>query len=125
MDQDDIITTGLESPTLAAPDILERLPGASTSFMPLLQGSVQTAPFGASHFGLLRSPGDLIHELRPSGRRHTLATRIQGPVRSTFVEGIERYRESLKEARNISVIAMADTDLFSDRMWIQVQDFLD
>ncbi len=80
-------------------------------------------PFDASRFGLLRDPGDLMRELRPSGRRHTLAARIQGPAKSAFAEGIEGHREGLKEARNINVIVVADTDLLSDRMWVQVQDF--
>ncbi|MDF5808560.1 Gldg family protein [Pseudomonas aeruginosa] len=123
LDQDDIATAGLESLTLATPGILERLPGASTSFTPLLQSSAQAMPFDASRFGLLRDPGDLMRELRPSGRRHTLAARIQGPAKSAFAEGIEGHREGLKEARNINVIVVADTDLLSDRMWVQVQDF--
>lgn len=80
-------------------------------------------PFDASRFGLLRDPGDLMRELRPSGRRHTLAARIQGPAKSAFAEGVEGHREGLKEARNINVIVVADTDLLSDRMWVQVQDF--
>ena len=37
----------------------------------LLQSSAQAMPFDASRFGLLRDPGDLMRELRPSGRRHT------------------------------------------------------
>lgn len=123
LDQDDIATAGLESLTLATPGILERLPGASTSFTPLLQSSAQAMPFDVSRFGLLRDPGDLMRELRPSGRRHTLAARIQGPAKSAFAEGIEGHREGLKEARNINVIVVADTDLLSDRMWVQVQDF--
>lgn len=123
LDQDDIATAGLESLTLATPGILERLPGASTSFTPLLQSSTQAMPFDASRFGLLRDPGDLMRELRPSGRRHTLAARIQGPAKSAFAEGIEGHREGLKEARNINAIVVADTDLLSDRMWVQVQDF--
>ncbi|MGV8442238.1 Gldg family protein, partial [Pseudomonas aeruginosa] len=56
-------------------------------------------------------------------RRHTLAARIQGPAKSAFAEGFEGHREGLKEARNINVIVVADTDLLSDRMWVQVQDF--
>lgn len=65
LDQDDIATAGLESLTLATPGILERLPGASTSFTPLLQSSTQAMPFDASRFGLLRDPGDLMREAAP------------------------------------------------------------
>ncbi|HBN8231975.1 TPA: GldG family protein [Pseudomonas aeruginosa] len=121
--QDDIATAGLESLTLATPGILEGLPGAGTVFTPLLQSSTQSMPFDATRFGLLRDPAELMRELRPGGQRHTLAARIQGPAKSAFAEGIEGHREGLKEARNINVIVVADTDLLSDRMWVQVQDF--
>ncbi|MGV8743993.1 Gldg family protein, partial [Pseudomonas aeruginosa] len=44
-------------------------------------------------------------------------------AKSAFAEGIEGHREGLKEARNINVIVVADTDMLSDRIWVQGQDF--
>ena len=52
-----------------------------------------------------------------------LAARISGPAQSAYPNGIEGQKDGLKSAENINVIAVADTDLLSDRMWVQVQDF--
>src|SRR5690606_29307437 len=58
-----------------------------------------------------------------TGERYALAARIQGPAQSAYPDGIEGRKDGLKESANINVIAVADTDLLSDRMWVQVQDF--
>ena len=80
-------------------------------------------PFDAARFAMLNNPQELMRDLQPTGERYTLAARISGPVQSAFPNGIEGQKDGLKEAANINVIAVADTDLLSDRMWVQVQDF--
>lgn len=65
----------------------------------------------------------LLRELEPTGERYTLAARIQGPAQSAYPDGIEGRTDGLKKAAHINVIAVADTDLLADRMWVQVQDF--
>jgi ABC-type uncharacterized transport system involved in gliding motility auxiliary subunit len=80
-------------------------------------------PFDAQRFGMLADPEELIRELKPTGERYTLAARISGPAGSAFPDGIEGRKDGLKSAENINVIAVADTDMLSDRMWVQVQDF--
>ncbi|MHB1372249.1 MAG: Gldg family protein, partial [Pseudomonadaceae bacterium] len=49
--------------------------------------------------------------------------RIQGPAKTAFPNGIEGRKDGLAESERINVIVIADTDLLSDRMWVQVQDF--
>jgi len=48
---------------------------------------------------------------------------VQGPAQSAFPEGIEGRKDGLQQTDNINVIVVADTDMLSDRMWVQVQDF--
>ena len=52
-----------------------------------------------------------------------LAARISGPATTAFADGIEGREKGLQSAENINVIVVADTDMLSDRMWVQVQDF--
>ncbi|PTU75535.1 GldG family protein [Pseudomonas mangrovi] len=123
LDQDDVSTAGLETLTYASGGILEPLEGASTRFLPLIQSSSNAMPYSAQRFAMLSNPGELIRELKPTGERYTLAARIQGPAKTAFPEGIEGRKDGLKEAANINVIAVADVDMLTDRMWVQVQDF--
>lgn len=123
LDQEDIATAGLESITFATAGILEPVEGAQTRFTPLMRSSAYAMAFDAQRFAMLSNPEELIRELEPTGERYTLAARIDGPAQSAFPEGIEGRKDGLKQADTINVIAVADTDLLTDRMWVQVQDF--
>ncbi|QEY64612.1 ABC transporter [Metapseudomonas lalkuanensis] len=123
LDQADVSTAGLENITVATAGILKPLEGAKTQFVPLIQSSEYAMPFDVQRFGMLADPEELIRELKPTGERYTVAARISGPVQSAFPDGIEGRKDGLKSAKNINVIAVADTDILSDRMWVQVQDF--
>lgn len=123
LDQDDVSTAGLESITVATAGLLEPLEGAKTRFVPLIQSSQYAMAFDAKRFAALDNPESLIRELQPTGERYTLAARISGPAQSAFPDGIEGRKDGLKAADNINVIAVADTDLLTDRLWVQVQDF--
>ena len=123
LDQSDVSTAGLETLTLASAGILEPLAGAKSSFTPLLQSSVYAMPVDSKRLALLQNPEELIRELQPTGQRYAMAVRISGPAETAFANGIEGRKDGLKSADNINVIVVADTDLLSDRMWVQVQDF--
>jgi ABC-type uncharacterized transport system involved in gliding motility auxiliary subunit len=123
LDQTDIATTGLESVTVATAGILEPLEGAKTRFTPLMQSSEYAMPFDAQRFAMLSNPEELIRELEPTGERYTIAARIDGPAQTAFPDGIEGRKDGLKQADTINVIAVADTDMLTDRMWVQVQEF--
>lgn len=123
LDQDDISTAALENLTVAAAGILEPLEGAKTRFIPLIQSSQYAMPFDVKRFAMLQNPEELIRELEPTGERYSLAARIDGPAQSAYPNGIEGRKDGLQQADNINVIVVADTDLLTDRMWVQVQDF--
>lgn len=123
MDQKDVTTAGLETLTVASAGILEPLEDASTRFVPLIQSSRYAMPFDAGRFGTLEDPETLIRELQPTGERYTLAARVTGPAKSAYPEGIEGRKGGLREAENINLIVVADTDLLTDRMWVRVQEF--
>lgn len=123
LDPSDVATANLETLTVATAGILRPLEGAKTHFVPLIQSSEYAMPFEAQRFAMLRNPQELMGELNPSGDRYTVAARISGPAQSAFPDGIEGRKDGLKSADNINVIVVADTDMLSDRMWVQVQDF--
>ncbi|WAD26736.1 Gldg family protein [Pseudomonadaceae bacterium T75] len=123
LDADDVTTASLESLTMATTGLLEPLEGASTRFTPLMRSSGYAMPIEAGRFATLQNPEELLRGLEPTGERYTLAARIQGPAKSAYPNGIEGRKDGLKESDSINVIVVADTDLLSDRMWVQVQDF--
>ncbi|AYC32063.1 ABC transporter [Pseudomonas cavernae] len=122
IDQSDVSTAGLENITVATAGILEPVEGAKTHFTPLIHSSQYAMPFDAQRFAMLQNPESLIRELQPTGERYAVAARISGPAQSAFPNGIEGQKDGLKEAASINVIAVADTDMLTDRMWVQVQE---
>ncbi|MHB0764857.1 GldG family protein [Stutzerimonas sp. NM35] len=123
LDADDVTTASLENLTVATAGYLEPLEGASTRFTPLMQSSAYAMPVEAARLDTLQNPEELLRGLEPTGERYTLAARIQGPAQSAYPHGIEGRKDGLQESDSINVIVVADTDLLSDRMWVQVQDF--
>ncbi|WP_022967163.1 GldG family protein [Denitrificimonas caeni] len=123
LDSSDVITAQLNDITLATAGILQPLENAKTQFTPLLHSSEYAMPFSAQRFAMLQNPEDLLAELEPTGERYVLAARISGPATTAFADGIEGREKGLQSAENINVIVVADTDMLSDRMWVQVQDF--
>lgn len=123
MDADDATTASLESLTMATAGFLEPLENATTRFTPLIQSSTYAMPIEAQRFATLENPEVLLRDLEPTGERYTLVARIQGPAHSAYPDGIEGRKDGLKDSASINVIAVADTDLLADRMWVQVQDF--
>ncbi len=123
LDSSDVLTSQLNSITVATAGILQPLEGAKTQFTPLLHSSEYAMPFSAQRFALLQNPEELLSELNPTGERYVLAARISGPATTAFAKGIEGREPGLQSADNINVIVVADTDMLSDRMWVEVQDF--
>lgn len=123
LDSADVLTAQLSSITLATAGILEPLEGAKTQFTPLLHSSEYAMPFATQRFAMLENPEELLAELEPTGERYVIAARISGPAKTAFAQGIEGREQGLQSAETINVIIVADTDMLSDRMWVQVQDF--
>ncbi|MBN0978577.1 Gldg family protein [Pseudomonas sp. SDM007_2] len=121
LNADDLSTTDLQRMTLASAGVLQPSPNASTIFVPLIQSSTSAVLFDAESFGLLDELGDQLRQLKPEGQRYSLAARIYGPAHTAFPQGITGQENGLKEAANINVIAVADTDLLTDRLWLQEQ----
>ncbi|MCH2339482.1 GldG family protein [Pseudomonas sp. NPDC047963] len=122
MDSEDVVTASLESLNVATAGFLEPLKGATTRFVPLIQSSSYAMPIEAERFATLENPELLLRDLEPTGERYTLAARIQGPAKSAYPNGIEGHTDGLKDSSSINVLAVADTDLLADRMWVQVDN---
>ena len=60
----------------------------------------------------------------PTGEQYLVAARLSGSAPSAFPEGLEDSEGTvLTETDNLNVILVADTDILTDRMWVQVQEF--
>ncbi len=148
MSSDDIITSQLESINFSSSGVLGAAEGATTQFTPLVSSSNQSMLFDRVEFQTMGEPRDLFNKFKPKGDYYVVAARVQGPVKTAFPQGRPKVtpdaksddksaaeKEPKKDADkaesipqltssdNINVIVVADTDVLSDRLWVQVQDF--
>lgn len=143
---EDVVMAGLESINLSSVGILDSLEGATTTVVPLIQSSVESQPLVADRLNELQNPEALMESFAPTGKQYTLAARITGAANTAFPEGVEIEEQEavaeepdvadgepvmvkrllvpeVLENSNINVIVVADTDVLSDRLWVQVQQF--
>lgn len=134
IDPDDVVSAGLSSINLGTAGYLDTREGAEISLVPLLLSSADSALVPAARFQFLANPDELLDDFVPDAKRYTLAARIEGPLHTAFPDGPPSAEEPgtatetpdtavqhLTSTDSANVIVVADVDILSDRLWVQVQ----
>jgi len=132
LNADDIVSADLEVVNFSSVGWLQATEGAGTRFEVLAQSSENAAPLDASRMRFLSDPMDLMKEFNATGERYTLAARVTGPAQSAFEQPPEALSGEAEPAphrteageQGINVLLYADTDMLTDRLWVQKQPFL-
>ena len=121
MRDDDVASTGLESIYVSTAGILKAIEGSQNNFTPLLYSSMEAMAMVPELMQVASNPEILMQSFHPSGEVFTLAARIEGKVSSAFPE--RQGKEHISSNEDVHLLVIADTDILSDRMWVEVQDF--
>jgi ABC-type uncharacterized transport system involved in gliding motility auxiliary subunit len=139
MAAEDVVTAGLTSINLGTTGALSTADDAAITLTPLLTSSAESTTLPAARFQFLPDPGALLDDFSPDAERYVLAARIRGPLESAFPEGRPAAQESeteedaeieapaataephLSSIDNANIVVVADVDVLSDRLWVQMQ----
>ena len=136
--RDDVATAELSTVNFALSGYIQQREGAATQLLPLLESSAAAMPIAADRVRFLPNPGELHQGFAPTGTRYILAGRIHGKVKTAFPDGAPATEDTADESGQsgpsnsehlsessepINVIVVADTDMLSDRLWVQTTDF--
>ena len=122
LNQNDVVSAQLGTVNLSTAGFFEQAEGASASFEALAQSSDAAMAIAAERMRFLPDPSSLLSEFAPTGEPFVLAARLTGTLKTAFPErGGEGHLAESAEPANI--ILFADTDLLTDRLWVQVQQF--
>jgi gliding motility-associatede transport system auxiliary component len=130
MAQDEIISAGLADINLSTAGSLSLTDDAKVTLVPLLQSSTDSALMPAPQFQFLTDPMALLDSFVPDGQEHVLAARIAGPLTTAFPDGPPTSDEPsllappeghLDSAEDSNLVIVADVDMLSDRLWVQMQ----
>lgn len=123
LNPNEIALAELETINMASAGVLQADADATTTFDALIWSSTYAQLMDVNAYNLIQDPSELVRNLKPTGESYTLAARLSGPATAAMTkpEGVEGT--ALEGSDNINVMVVADTDLLTDRLWVQVQNF--
>ncbi len=139
INQDDTITSGLETLNLGVTGALEPVKDSGIEFLPLLQSSANSGLIDTYIIQPGISQREIQAALKIDDDRYTIAARLRGKAKSAFPDGkptiagandedIADEPENFVQAHqkqsagDINVVVVADSDMLTDRYWAQVQN---
>ena len=142
LNHDDLITADLSQINMATAGILKPLPGAKTSFAPLISTSEDSMEIPVAKVQApLPDLAGLLSGFQPSGQKLVLAAHVTGPADTAFPDGPPaaanvpaapaapaaappQNAPQIKTAvQPVNIVVVADTDMLDDRFWVDVQEF--
>ncbi|NVJ97298.1 MAG: Gldg family protein [Alphaproteobacteria bacterium] len=125
---DDVVSGSVNTLNLASAGVLEPAEGATTRFQPLVRTSAVAMLYDASRAVGVPDPDSLLRDLEPTGQDYVLSVRVQGMAETAFPErvaadGVPSANPAIKQG-DINIVITADSDLFDDRFWVQLQELL-
>ncbi len=135
--QNDPVIGDFETINLGSAGIITPVGGRTTKVTPLIQSTKYAMPIEAARVQFQPDPDELIRSFIPTGETYMIAARITGPVKSAFPAGppadatappapgakpTAPLPANIKESKGVNIILVADSDIFQDNFWVQVQD---
>jgi ABC-type uncharacterized transport system involved in gliding motility auxiliary subunit len=132
LDKKDVITASLDSVNFATAGRFKRAENSPLTFEPLVQSSELSALIPVERLAMLMDPGTLLEGFQPTGERFLLAVRATGKLKTAYPDGkpageagaAPTAAPTLKEsAQPVNLVLVADTDMLTDMMWVQRENF--
>ena len=122
LNRDDVITASLQRIYLSSVGHFDLLPDAKTRLIPLLQSSSDAEVVPTQRvIEASNNPSSLLDGYQPQNQNYVIAARLRGPFTSAFPEFARRPGHLAESPANAEVILVADTDLLTDRLWVEAQ----
>lgn len=153
LSQDDIVTNGLETINMSSAGSIAQADDATTLFEPIIVSSSDAMLMESALLEDVTDPSILFDEFVSANQSYVIAARVSGPVSSAFPEGrpaveVEANAELEPDSESadidaadqqeedaaaphlatsvgpVNLLVFSDTDMLSDRMWVQVGQFM-
>ncbi|OOG54484.1 Gldg family protein [Rhodanobacter sp. C03] len=125
LNRDDAITASLQRINVSSIGHFDLAPDAHTRLLPLLQSSAEAEVVPVQRvLDASNDPAALLQGYQPDNAHYVLAARLRGTLNSAFPERAGQPGFLAHSAPNAEVILVADTDLLSDRLWVEPQTML-
>jgi ABC-type uncharacterized transport system involved in gliding motility auxiliary subunit len=125
LNQKDVVSAQLENLNVSGAGVIALAPGSPLKVEPLVQTSADVALMDAEAVrAAYADPRTLGDGFKPDGKGpYLIAARLTGNLPTAF-PGATTPGHLEKSAKPAQIILVADTDLLSDRLWVEVRSFL-
>ena len=125
LNRNEAITASLQRINVSTIGYFDLAPDAHTRLIPLLQSSADAEVVPTQRvLDASNDPTTLLQGYRPDNAHYVLAARVRGTFGSAFPERARQSGHLAHSAPNAEVLLVADTDLLSDRLWVEPQTLL-
>jgi len=119
---EDVTLSSLETINVSTAGILDVLDQRSTQVDVLMASSEYAMPIERLRLKMLGDPSELLPDFKATGLVYPVAVRITGSATSQYPVTVDGD-DSVLNTGHLNVIVVADTDILTDRLWVQLQDF--
>jgi len=119
---EDVTLSSLETINVSTAGILDVLDQRSTQVDVLMASSEYAMPIERLRLKMLGDPSELLPDFKATGLVYPVAVRITGSATSQYPVTVDGDDSGLNTG-HLNVIVVADTDILTDRLWVQLQDF--
>lgn len=120
IDAGDVVTAELDTVNLSSAGHFGLAEDSPLTLDTLLASSRRAMLMDTERLRMLRNPESLLDDFSADGTAYTLAARLSGEVASAFPD---RSGGEHVAGGEINAIVVADTDMLTDRFWVQRQNF--
>ncbi len=125
LNRDDVVTASLQRINVSTAGYFDLTPEAHARLIPLLQSSAEAEVVPTQRvLDASNDPASLLQGYKADSAHYVLAARLRGTFDSAFPERAAQSGHLAHSAANAEVILIADTDLLSDRLWVEPQTIL-
>ena len=123
LNHEEVATSNLETVNVSSAGYFELAKDAKDVKMtPLIQTTADSTTVTSERLRMLQDPSVLYQDYKGGGEPLIVAARLSGKFKTAFPE--RNDEGALKESKDESqIILVGDTDILSDRMWVQVRAF--
>ena len=119
----DITTAQLQSINVSTAGYFQLVKDSKNKLTPLIQTSADAMTVPSDRVKFLSDPSQLLVDYKPDGTQpFVVAARLEGKFATAFPERKDAGHLTESQADG-EIILVADTDILSNRLWVQVQPF--
>jgi len=122
LNPNDVTTANLDTINISSAGFFQLEKDSKNKLVPLIQSSTDSMTVPGERVKFLPDPSALLAGFQPSGESYVIAGRLEGKFATAFPD--RKDEGHLAAAKDDGVVVLvADTDMLSNRMWVQIQPF--